>query len=71
MASQKIGKGFRKHLLFSAGDASDVILDVEDFPPGEYNLTVRVEDENGRIRISEVESLSLSGRFVCDYVSCC
>ena len=50
-----------KSIQKTSGNASDVVVDIEDFPPGEYNLTVRVRDENGQTGITEVESLPLSG----------
>ena len=52
---------------FSSGNASDVVVDIEDFPPGEYNLTVRVRDESGQTGIAEVESLPLSGTITSVY----
>ena len=50
-------------LPLHAGNASDIVLDVGDYPPGEYNLTVRVQDENGQTTSTEVESISLTGLF--------
>ena len=49
---------------FSTGNASDIVVNVKDFPPGEYNLTVSVHDENGLTGIAEVD-IQLSGINVC------
>ena len=53
-------KIIRQYTIFS-GNASNILVNVEDFRPGVYNLTVRVRDENGQIGVAEVKSLSLSG----------
>ena len=44
-----------------AGNASDIVLDVGSYPPGEYNLTVRVQDENGLNTTTVLESLPVTG----------
>ena len=55
---------FSCHTDFPSGDASDVVLDVEDYPPGDYNLTVTVGDVNGVTTSEVVESLSITGLLV-------
>lgn len=44
-----------------AGNASNIVVGVEDFPSGTYNLSVSVRDVNGLNVIQFLESLQLSG----------
>ena len=44
-----------------SGNSSDFEIDVEDFPPGDYNLTVAVRDGEGNTDTEVLESLPLSG----------
>ena len=48
--------------IISTGNASDIVIGVGDYPPGNYNLTVTVRDENGQTATTVVESFSLSGQ---------
>lgn len=48
-------------LFFPAGNVSEIKIDVQDFPPGDYNLTVTVRDESGQTSTEELESLLLTG----------
>ena len=49
------------------GDADEVVLNVEDYPPGEYNLTIAVQDAEGQSLNVSIPSLQLTGTCVCFY----
>ena len=48
-------------LVPTAGNATSLVLDISVYPPGTYNLTVRVQDEDGQTDTATVPSLVLSG----------
>ena len=50
--------------IISTGNASNIVIGVGDYPPGNYNLTVTVQDENGQTVTTVVESFSLSGQYI-------
>lgn len=45
----------------TAGNASNTQINAEDFPPGDYNLTITGNDTNGRSYREDVNDLVLSG----------
>ena len=46
------------------GNAASLMLSVEDYPPGDYNLTVEVVDVFGQIQVLSY-SFFLPGEFAC------
>ena len=44
----------------NTGDANSIELSVQDYPPGDYNLTIAATDIFGQ-SVTEVVSLFLSG----------
>ena len=47
--------------FFLAGNASEVILSGVDYPPGEYDLTIRLQDSNGQSAEILFEFVQLPG----------
>lgn len=47
------------------GNVSSFVLSVEDFPPGDYNLTIMASDIFGQT-VTEIVSLFLSGMMFVD-----
>ena len=46
---------------FVSGNSSDIELSIVDLPPGNYTLTVSVQDIVGRTTSELVEGLTLTG----------
>ena len=44
-----------------AGNSSNTQINAEDFPPGDYNLTITGSDINGRFYREILNDLMLSG----------
>ena len=47
-----------------SGNSTDIELSISDFPPGDYNLTVSVQDNIGQTTSETLEGLSLTGGLV-------
>ena len=47
-----------------AGNVSSVLISVQDYPPGEYNLTIMATDIFGQ-SVAEDVSLILAGIYAC------
>ncbi len=54
---------FRSFFPPCIGDASGIVLTVQDFPPGDFILTVTARDVSGQTATQVVEPILLSGQF--------
>ena len=61
ICGNKIALLFNSYTLFT-GNVIEVILGVQDFPPGIYSLFVTVRDVSGQTASQTVDPITLSGR---------